>query len=89
MENYDHGVAFVPERYVDRISPRPVLFIHAERDTMVPLAEGQSFYAHAKEPKKLVVLPGANHVDVYEPRNPAVFRTVINHMLSFFAEHLR
>jgi dipeptidyl aminopeptidase/acylaminoacyl peptidase len=89
MENYDHGVAFVPEHYVDRISPRPVLFVHAERDTMVPLAEGQSFYAHAKEPKKLVVLPGANHVDVYEPRNPAVFRTVISHMLSFFAEHLR
>jgi dipeptidyl aminopeptidase/acylaminoacyl peptidase len=89
MENYDHAMTFVPEHYVDRISPRPVLFIHAERDTMVPLAEGQSFYAHAKEPRKLVVFLGANHVDVYEPRNPAVFRAVIGHMLAFFAEHLR
>ncbi len=89
VASWDHNVTFVPERYVDRISPRPVLFIHTERDTMVPLAEGQSFYAHAKEPKKLIVLPGANHVDVYEPRNPAVFRSVLGHMLTFFAEHLR
>ena len=89
IEIWDHNVTFVPERYVDRISPRPVLFIHTERDTMVPLLEGQSFYAHAKEPKKLIVLPGVNHVDVYEPRNPAVFKTVVGHMIAFFNEHLR
>ena len=88
IENFDHGVAFVPEKYVGRIAPRATLFIHAERDTMVPLFEGESFYAHANEPKKLIVLPGANHVDVYEPRNPEVFRVVIGHMKAFFAEHL-
>jgi dipeptidyl aminopeptidase/acylaminoacyl peptidase len=89
MENYDHLYTFVPERYVDRIAPRPVMFIHTERDTIVALNEGKSFYAHAKEPKKLVIIPGANHVDVYEPRNPIIFRTVVEEIKRFFADHLK
>ncbi|MBL8383363.1 MAG: alpha/beta fold hydrolase [Burkholderiales bacterium] len=89
VENYDHAQHFVPERYVDRIAPRPVLFIHTERDTIVPVAEAHSFHAHAREPKQLVIIPGANHVDVYEPRNPQVFGVVIGHMLRFFGQHLR
>lgn len=88
MENYDHAYTFVPEDYVDRISPRPCMFIHAERDTIVALPEARSFYAHAREPKQLVIIPGANHVDVYEPRNPQVFQVVIGHMLGFFADSL-
>ena len=55
---------------------------------MVPLSEAQSFYALAQEPKKLIVLPQANHVDVYEPRNPKTFRVVIGHMLDFLKENL-
>ncbi len=88
MANYDHGVTFVPENYVDQVAPRATLFIHAERDSMVPLFESESFHARAKEPKRLIVLAGANHVDVYEPRNPAVFLTVVGHMKEFFAEYL-
>jgi hypothetical protein len=89
MENADHAQTFVPERYVERIAPRPVLFIHAERDTIVPVAEAHAFHDHAHEPKRMVVIPGANHVDVYEPRNPAVFRVVVGHMREFFDAHLR
>jgi fermentation-respiration switch protein FrsA (DUF1100 family) len=55
---------------------------------MVPLSEAESFYAHAREPKKLIVLPNATHVDVYEPRNPVTFKVVIKHMKEFFAENL-
>lgn len=88
LENFDHALSFVPEDTVHRIAPRPVLFIHAERDTMVPLAEAQSFHAKAGEPKQLVVIPGATHVDVYEPRNPEVFKVVIGHMIGFLRRHL-
>lgn len=89
MASYDHCAKFVPERYVGQIAPRPTLFIHAERDTVVPLAEGLSFYEHAREPKTMVVLEGANHVDVYEPRNPETFQVVVANMLAFFDQHLR
>ncbi len=89
LENYDFACQFSPEDYVERISPRPVLFIHAERDGLVALNEAKSFYSHAREPKKLIVIPGADHVDVYEPRNPAVFQIVVGHMKAFFDEHLR
>ncbi len=88
MESYDLGIVFVPEKNAHKISPRASLFIHAERDTMVPLSEAESFYAHAQEPKQLIVLPKATHVDVYEPRNPATFKVVINHMKRFLAEYL-
>lgn len=88
MESYDLGTVFVPEKNAHKISPRASLFIHADRDTMVPLSEAESFYAHAREPKKLIVLPNATHVDVYEPRNPATFKVVIKHMKEFFSENL-
>ncbi|MEY3776276.1 MAG: hypothetical protein RIR83_300 [Pseudomonadota bacterium] len=88
MESYDLGTVFVPEEKASLIAPRACLFIHAERDTMVPLSEAQSFYDHAQEPKRLIVLPKANHVDVYEPRNPKTFLVVIGHMKAFFKEYL-
>lgn len=89
LENYDLAHTLVPEDHVGNIAPRPTLFIHAERDTTVPLGEAQSFYDHANEPKKLIVLPGASHTDVYEPGNPAVFMQVAEHMKEFFAQHLK
>jgi pimeloyl-ACP methyl ester carboxylesterase len=88
LENFDHAVRFVPEDVVHKIAPRPVLFIHAERDTMVPLAEAQSFYAKAGEPKEIVILPGATHVDVYEPRNPETFKVVVGQMIKFLKKWL-
>lgn len=88
LENFDHAQTFVPEDTVHKIAPRPTLFIHAERDTMVPLSEGQSFHAKAGEPKEMVVIPGATHVDVYEPRSPETFKVVIGHMIRFLKSHL-
>jgi pimeloyl-ACP methyl ester carboxylesterase len=88
LENFDHAVSFVPENEVHLIAPRPTLFIHAERDSMVPLSEGESFHAKARQPKEIVVVAGANHVDVYEPRNPEIFKIVVGHMIRFLRTHL-
>jgi len=88
MENYDHLQNFTPEDHIARMTPRPLLFIHTERDTIVAVHEAKSFYAKAQEPKKLVIIPDANHVDVYEPRNPQVFQIVVDHMKDFFKSTL-
>lgn len=76
---------FKPESVVDRIAPRAILWIHPERDTLVPLAEAQSLFAKAGQPKKLVVLEGTEHFQIYDG---PVRDKVMEHALAFYREHL-
>ncbi len=89
LENVDEALTFKPEALVHLISPRAVLFIHAERDSMVPAEEAQSMYAKAGEPKKLVIIPGVNHGDVYEPVNPEIFGMVMRETVEWYDSHLK
>lgn len=43
-----------PIHYVDRISPRPVLFQNGTHDSIVPEASAKALFAAAREPKKMV-----------------------------------
>jgi uncharacterized protein len=45
-----------------RTSEKPKFFIQGERDELCPLKEMQAFYAHAVEPKELVVIDAADHL---------------------------
>ena len=65
MEYVDDTVGFNPEWIVDKISPRPILFITTDDDRLVLPEESEQLYAHAGEPKKLVVLKGYGHYEVY------------------------
>ena len=85
LEYVDDTVGFNPEWIVDRISPRPILFITTENDRLVPPEESEQLYAHAREPKKLVVLEGYGHYEVYQ--QPA-FGEVMAATLDWFREHL-
>jgi putative redox protein len=50
-----------PIRYIDKVSPRPLLLIHGEKDEIVPVEHAHRLYQRAKEPKELLLLPGAGH----------------------------
>ncbi|MCA9918210.1 MAG: alpha/beta hydrolase [Anaerolineales bacterium] len=50
----------------------PLLVIHGEVDKLVPVAQGQAIFAAANEPKQLIVIPGAGHLDIFT-RNPETF----------------
>jgi fermentation-respiration switch protein FrsA (DUF1100 family) len=50
--------------YIKEISPRPVLLIHGEKAHSRYFSE--TAYAAAAEPKELMIIPGANHVDLYD-----------------------
>jgi len=50
--------------YIKEISPRPILFVHGEKAHSLYFA--QTAYAAAAEPKELVIIPGASHVDLYD-----------------------
>jgi uncharacterized protein len=49
---------------VERISPRPLILMHAEGDTQVPSTHSEALYERASEPRKLVIAPGGAHQTV-------------------------
>jgi len=65
LEYVDDTLGFHPEWVVDKIAPRPILFITTDNDRLVPPEESEHLYAQAGEPKKLVVLKGYGHYEVY------------------------
>jgi uncharacterized protein len=85
LEFVDDTLGFHPEWIVDRIAPRPVLFITTSDDRLVPPEESEALYRRAGEPKKLIVLRGFGHYEVYagEP-----FRQVMEPTVAWFHEHL-
>lgn len=89
MESVDEALNFKVEPLVHLISPRAALFIHSERDEMVPVDEARILYAKAGEPKKLVVIPGVNHAEVYEPVNPEIFKIPMRESLEWFNTFLK
>ena len=50
-----------PIEYIAKISPKPFLLIHGDRDEVVPSAHAKKLFEKAGEPKDLVMLPGAGH----------------------------
>ena len=54
-----------PIRYVEKISPRPVLMQVGRDDSVVPMASGQKLYDAAKDPKELVIYEG-DHIGLDE-----------------------
>ncbi len=85
LEFIDETLQFHPEWVVDKIAPRPLLLIAAGNDRLVPPEDCQSLYDKAKDPKKLVVLPGFGHYEVYA--KPA-FDQVMDETVAWFRQHL-
>jgi fermentation-respiration switch protein FrsA (DUF1100 family) len=68
--------------YIKEISPRPVLLIHGEKAHSRYFSE--TAYAAAAEPKELMIIPGASHVDLYDRVDLIPF----DKLASFFGQHL-
>jgi len=61
----DFSLSNFPVTYhIDKISPRPILFITG--DIAHSRAFSETAYAAANEPKELVVVDGAMHIDLYD-----------------------
>ena len=85
LEFIDETLQFHPEWVVDKISPRPLLLIAAGDDRLVPPEDCQSLYEKALEPKRLVIVPGYGHYEMYV--KPA-FDVVMSETISWFDEYL-
>jgi fermentation-respiration switch protein FrsA (DUF1100 family) len=69
--------------YIKEISPRPLLLIHGEKAHSRYFSE--TAYAAAAEPKELLIVPGANHVDLYDQMDKIPF----DKLQSFLEENLK
>lgn len=69
--------------YIKEISPRPILFIHGEKAHSRYFSE--TAYAAAAEPKELVIIKGANHVDLYDRTDKIPF----DKLTKFFNDNLK
>ena len=95
MENYkstDYSLAtaeklveFKPISVVDRISPRAIMYIAAELDSVTPAEDVVDMFEETFEPKKLWVIPGADHYDVYRKD---LLEQIWEMSVSWFREHL-
>lgn len=85
LQTAERILEYRPEQFVARLSPRPLLIMHGAEDDITPVEEAQALYAAAGEPKRLVILPGAYHHDVYlDP----LFAEVMKAVLEWFGEWL-
>lgn len=41
------------------------LFIHGEKDTLIPISFGQKLFEAANEPKEFMIIKGSDHNDIY------------------------
>jgi uncharacterized protein len=80
-------INFRPEDFADRISPTPYLIFAAAHDTWADsIANALKMYEKAKEPKKLVILPGCTHFGMTEPGPNR--DQVIKTMVEWFVHYL-
>jgi fermentation-respiration switch protein FrsA (DUF1100 family) len=74
---------YEPSAYLERISPTPLLMVVAALDHLTPADLALEAYQRAREPKKLVLLPGG-HFDAYVKD----FKTASGAARDWFLEHL-
>ena len=68
--------------HIDMISPRPILLVVGENAHSRYYSE--DVYTMAAEPKQLLLVPGADHVDLYDRLDKIPFDTLAD----FFAKNL-
>lgn len=69
---------------VKRLRPMPLLFIHGEKDSYLPVEQSRTLYALAPQPKALWIAAGARHNQAVILHPELYARLTID----FFTEHL-
>jgi len=57
-----------PIKWIDKVSPRPLLIIHGEKDELVPKAQAEMLFQKAEEPKELCLIKDGVHRLRTDPR---------------------
>jgi fermentation-respiration switch protein FrsA (DUF1100 family) len=69
--------------HIDEISPRPILLIHGEKAHSRYMSE--TAFKMADEPKELLIIEGASHIDLYDQIDKIPF----DKLTEFFTDNLK
>ncbi len=72
-----------PERFVDRIAPRPFMMISARDDEDIPRVSTDLLFDSAREPKEIIWMAGG-HV---RGSRPEQINSIVNIVFDRMAEH--
>ena len=72
-------------KYVKKISPRAIFFIHGANDERIPVDEGEKLYNLAGEPKEFWIVSGADHMESHS-KNPLEYERRVG---EFFRKYLK
>ena len=61
-------------------SPRPILVMHGDHDTIIPYTQGVKIYDAAQEPKRMWLVKGGSHCQLYD-RYPAEYEEKVDEIL--------
>lgn len=86
LETAEAVIECAPEEIVHRIAPRPILFIAAEKDRIVPTEQSLEVYERAGQPKKFVLLRGATHEEAYY--KPPYPQQTMDEALAWFSQYM-
>lgn len=67
LESMEALYDFAPDAEVHKIAPRPLLVIHAKVDHDFPFEQVQALFERAGDPKEIIVVEGAGHLDWIDP----------------------
>ena len=85
IESLEIGMEYDPTAGIEHISPTPFLMIIASEDIITPTELEKKAFDRAKEPKKLVVVPG-RHFDAYHgPKHEAFVTPAVD----WFTQYLK
>lgn len=71
-------------RAVGRLGRRPILIVHGEKDSYIPIAQSRTLFDLARGPKQLWIVPGAKHNQAILLQPDEYARRAVR----FFDEHL-
>ncbi|CCN16203.1 alpha/beta hydrolase [Bordetella bronchiseptica] len=71
LESMEALYDFAPDAVVDRIAPRPLLIVHACDDHEFPFEHAADMYERAAQPKQLIAVEDAGHLDWIDPAHPS------------------
>lgn len=77
---------YSPERFVAGLSPVPFMLLHGTADPVIPFAHAAKLYGRAGEPRRLVTIEGAGHIEAFGGRFGTTYSTLVG---DFFEAALR
>ena len=84
LQNMTDFLAYIdPDSYIEHVSPRKILMLHAQMDAIIPATAAKATYDLAKTPKKFIAIDGDFHgyYNVEEAGLPTALNTHLGWLL--------